>query len=315
MSVREEVRGVILRQIEAFSAAKIGGMTGASPAVVNGVLNELIDSGVLELQRVGRRYIYTIKQVSVAIHERLPGGAPQKLYTDPAYTVAERFECIRNVVRMVVDKVNPSALIVGRPGVGKTFLVRDELIKANLNEGEDYVFISGHTSALGLYKALYNNNDKLVVLDDCDSAFSDAKSINILKAALDSYDIRRISWISERTSNKDDIEPDFDFTGQVIFISNLYSNQIDSAICSRAFCMDLYMTDDEVTEHMKNLLPALEPHTPLQEKQEVLDFICTIPQCFTSYGIRTLIQAIRIRKASSSSLDWKKRIRIIACKR
>lgn len=46
---------------------------------------------------------------------------------------------------------------------------------------------------MGLYMALFINRDKLIVFDDCDSVFGNIDSVNILKAALDSYDTRMVS--------------------------------------------------------------------------------------------------------------------------
>lgn len=305
MNKKQFVIDTIMKQTQPFYSTTITSLSGSSVALVNNTLNELIAAGMIQSRKEGKKLCYTL----------IDAGNNQKMEitTSPICNMSEKFGFIRNIVQMVINGVNPSALIVGRAGVGKTYLVRDELNKAGLVKDQDYLFVSGHSSAFGLYKLLHDNRDSFIIFDDCDSIFKDMKAINVLKSALDSYDIRRVSWISDRTENNEDIEPYFDFTGRIIFISNLYADRIDNAIKSRSFCMNLHMTNSEVTEHMHNLIDVIEPSIPTQLKSEVLDFLDSISSNLESYSIRTLIQAIRIRVGSGVGVDWKKMIQVITC--
>ena len=67
-----------------------------------------------------------------------------------------------------------------------------------LRESYDFVHFKGRATAAGLFITLYENSDKIIVLDDCDSVFKDDDAVNILKGALDSYDTRKISYITTK---------------------------------------------------------------------------------------------------------------------
>ena len=77
--------------------------------------------------------------------------------------------------------------IASNPGTGKSFTVR-ETAKANKI---DLITISGSISmnvlAITLAYAVYKKpNDKIIAwIDDCDSIFSDAESLSVMKGALD----------------------------------------------------------------------------------------------------------------------------------
>lgn len=305
MSKKQKVIETVFAQEMPFYSTTIQSLSGTSVALVSNTLNELLDAGKISAKKDGKKIVYALTDGM--------NDTQMTVTTEPICSMQEKFKYIHDIVQMVVDGVNPSAMITGRPGIGKTFLVKDTLKKAKLKEGEDYLFVSGHSSAFGLYRLLYEHQDEFIVLDDCDSVFKDPKSINILKSALDSYDVRRVSWFSDKTSDKEDIEPYFDFSGKVIFISNLHADRIDEAVRSRSFCVNLKMTNEEVTEHMRNIINDLEPNIELAIKQEVLDYISTISDCFETYGIRTLIQACRIRVGAPAEDDWKKMVRVITC--
>lgn len=304
MSKKQQVIDTVLSQSTPFYSSTITSLSGSSVALVSNTLNELIAQGKITSRKEGKKLIYTLTDTSA--------NKELNIVETPICSVAEKFDYIREVVRMVINGVNPSALITGRSGVGKTYMVQDELKNAGLKKDEDYLFVSGHSSAFGLYKLLHDHRDQFIVFDDCDSCFSDMKSVNILKAALDSYDVRRVSWVSDRTADNEDIEPFFDFEGRVIFISNLYANRIDNAICSRSFCIDLRLTNDEVTEHMRNLINVIEPNVSKEMKTEVLDYISTISNNFSAYGLRTFIQSVRIRQGVGARSDWKNMIKVLS---
>ena len=67
-----------------------------------------------------------------------------------------------------------------------------------MRESHEFVHFKGRATAAGLFVTLYENCDKIIILDDCDSVFKDADAVNILKGALDSYDTRNISYITTK---------------------------------------------------------------------------------------------------------------------
>lgn len=129
--------------------------------------------------------------------------------------------CARNVIRGLV--------VVGPPGIGKSFGVEKQLEAANMFRkmaGKDpkYEVISGGVSSIGLYQKLYYNRtpEQVLVFDDCDGILFEEECLNLLKAALNSGDKRRICWNKEsRTLSNGDIPDWFDFEGSIIFLSNI----------------------------------------------------------------------------------------------
>ena len=309
MSKKQAILDAVYAQHSPFYSSTILSLSGSSTAMVSNTLNELLSQGVISCSRDGKRMVYILtsspKQEVLNIEGR-------KVIEEHSCSIQEKFDYIREIVRMVIGGVNSSALITGRPGVGKTHLVKEELCRAGLEKDTDFLFFSGYTSSFGLYKLLHDHRDQFLVLDDFDSCFKDQKSVSILKAALDSYDTRRVDWVSDRTERSEDIESSFEFTGKIIFISNIYASRIDEAICSRSLCIDLRLTNDEVTEHMGNLINLIEPKVSVELKREVLDFISSISNCFNAYGLRTFMQAIRIRVGAGPNTDWRKMIKLLS---
>ena len=176
----------------------------------------------------------------------------------------EAMERIANTFLML-DKITDAAargivrglVVSGPPGIGKSFGVEKQLEAANMfrkMDGKDpkYEVISGGVSSIGLYQKLYHNRapENVLVFDDCDGVLEDSEMMNLMKAALNSGDKRRICWNKEsRVLLTDDIPNAFDFEGSVLFLSNKdFDKEIErgsriavhlEAIMSRCHYLDL----------------------------------------------------------------------------
>jgi hypothetical protein len=223
------------------------------------------------------------------------------------------FDELRTLVIMVINNINPSLIITGRGGVGKTHTVIQTMKEFDIEKEEEYVVIKGASTPLSMYKALYFNNGKIVIFDDCDSIFKDADGVNILKAALDSYEEREISWLSKSTYDPNTESPTesrpvpnrFVFEGQMIFISNLRMNQIDNAVRTRSYTIEINVTENELFDIMEKNLVNILPNVDMTTKKEVFDFIKSeYKSTEESINVRTLIKAIKIRL--SGAPNWKK---------
>lgn len=215
-------------------------------------------------------------------------------------SINERFNLLNDLAKMVVYDVTPSLIIVGEGGLGKTHEIK-EVIDVTALQGCEYIFIKGYSTARGLYNTLYDNNDKLIVFDDCDSVLEDKVAVNILKSALDSYDHRTISWMSKMNKN-DKYPQQFDFNGRIIFISNKSKDSIDGAILSRSLTVDLTMTPTEKIERMSTILPNILPQYDDEVKVEALNFL-NENKDGNNINMRTLIMVIKM--ANSNPTNWK----------
>lgn len=238
---------------------------------------------------------------------RLSDAKPLKS-ADPAVKKAEKktdeyefsdpdtiFEDLKTYVKMVIAGKQPSLLITGSPGVGKTYLVTEQLKES----GAAFTHIKGRSTAAGMYTALWENNGKIILFDDCDSVFGSDDAVNVLKGALDSYGERSISWLAGRqlkTASGEKVPTTFIFTGRVIFISNLPQRKIDDAIKSRSFVIEVALTPEDMIAKMRKELVNVLPSVPKYLKQTALNFIeRTASKTDTlELNMRTLIKAIKI---------------------
>ena len=209
------------------------------------------------------------------------------------------FNNLERLTKMVGRGIQPSLVLTGMAGVGKTHLVKETLKGMGLTESSDFVHFKGRTTAAGLYITLYNNFNKIVVFDDCDSVFKDDDAVNILKAALDSYDTRRISYISSKPLKDEFGNPlpsQFEFTGRIIFISNINQSKLDEAIRSRSFVADITMNTTQMFQRMEQLMDSMERSIPLPAKQKALEIMKSLDSKYAGIevNLRSFIKAARI---------------------
>ena len=216
------------------------------------------------------------------------------------FSINERFNLLTDLAKMVIYDVTPSLIVTGEGGLGKTHQIKEVINVTGLQDHE-YVFFKGYSTARGLYNTLYDNNDKLIIFDDCDSVLEDKVAVNILKSALDSYDTRTISWMAKMNKN-DEYPQHFDFTGRIIFISNKSKESIDGAILSRSLTVDLTMTPVEKIERMTTILPNILPEYDDEVKVEALNFL-NENKDGVNINMRTLIMVIKM--ANSNPDNWK----------
>jgi len=230
------------------------------------------------------------------------------------FGINERFEFIEQFVKMVAMGVSNSLIVAGPGGLGKTHTVTNTLSSLGKkemgigdNEG-DYIFVKGHSTAKALYRTLFENNGMTIIFDDCDSVFKDPIGANILKAALDSYDKRVISWNAE-FSEREDLPNRFEFVGRVIFISNLSAGQMPQAILSRSLKCDVSMTLQEKVERIATVVMSSEfmPQYDNSIKKDVVAFIRENAEQASDLNIRTATMVAKIRyEMAIVGGDWKR---------
>ena len=211
-------------------------------------------------------------------------------YADPKVI----FQDLEKLTKMIADGISPALLVTGQGGVGKSFTIEKVLKDSGLTKGEDYVIMKGHATPAAMYMFLYYHYNKICVFDDCDSVFKDPDGINILKGALDSSHHREISWDTDTAvqtggMDHDEIEAtlaglkspgkpsEFEFLGQVIFISNLSKQQIekkDSALITRCMTLDLTLKAEDVVARIGSVMPTIKYYmarTPKGKPDDMTD--------------------------------------------
>jgi hypothetical protein len=233
------------------------------------------------------------------------------------FDINTRFGFVEKLVTMVASGVQPSAVITGEGGLGKTYTVSKTLtengysdissladfeVGAVINTRKCFTMVKGYSTAKGLYRTLFENNKSIIVFDDCDAVLKDPVALNLLKGALDSYGKRIISWNADMRD--DDLPRSFEFTGRVIFISNMDQSKIDQAIRSRSMMIDLSMTLDQKIERMEHIALSGEflPEYDKKVKTDALALIRDIKEDCKEISLRTLIAVSKVR---ASNKDWK----------
>jgi hypothetical protein len=169
--------------------------------------------------------------------------------------IEQRFNILDDMTKAAIQGDIRAMIVVGPPGVGKSYGVEYQLEKAGIFDQVSgkkvrYEVIKGAMTPIGLYCTLYKHSDpkNVLVFDDCDSILLDDIALNILKAALDSGKKRRIHWNADSAMLRREGVPDqFDFKGSVIFITNLKFENLKSkklqdhleALQSRCHFLDL----------------------------------------------------------------------------
>ncbi len=236
------------------------------------------------------------------------------------YSIHKRFNFLAELVRMVASGKTPSAIITGAGGLGKTYPVLQTLNELGLKDVSSYDefeddyelarpkkcfrFIKGYSTAKALYKTLYLNNGATIVFDDCDNILKDKIGINLLKSALDSYDTRILSWRNSLPRKNESLPSCFEFTGQIIFISNLSLETLPQPLRSRSLCVDVSMTQAQKFERMEHIIKQGDfmPEVTRMKKRQALAELVINKKDIKELSLRTLVSAVKIRH---STKQWK----------
>lgn len=211
-------------------------------------------------------------------------------YADPEVV----FQELDDYVTLIAQGVMPALLITGQGGIGKSYSV-DKILNAYGTKGEDWVKMKGRCTPSSMYRFLYAHYNQICVFDDCDSIFQTADGMNILKGALDSSDVREISWETSKVvdtfgletheeiemalaewqaSHPNDIAiPSyFRFEGCIIFISNKKKHEIkDKALLTRCTCIDIVLKAEDVISRIATVLPNIKIYKALGSSKEDKD--------------------------------------------
>ncbi len=245
--------------------------------------------------------------------------------------IAERFSILEEMTGATIDGLVRGMVVTGPPGVGKTYgveqvLEKDSLFDVMADNRLRHTFVKGAMSAIGLYSTLYKYSESknIVVLDDCDSILFNEDALNILKAALDSGQKRRISWNSDsHFLRREGVPSEFEFKGSVIFITNLKFDNVRStkikdhleAIMSRCHYLDLTLdtTRDKILR-IKQIARdgGLFDKKGLSKQQEIdiIDFMVDNQTKLREISLRMAQKIADLRRMSTEQLGdgsrWKR---------
>ena len=307
-SVNEAARGVLKPQEQKMVMKQL--KSGKSAAKISRDLG-ISYGAILKLKR----------NKNVTLEEPAAVQVNEETLKDKVKFLDETLDDIYQISRKVAAGGFNSLMISGRAGTGKTYSVEKALADEGLIIDDDYIMVSGAVSTIMMFKKMFQYRTKVLVFDDCDAVFRDENGRNILKAALDTKKVRRISYLKKSglVFDPKDYEMDpegefnmiengmvpayFDFAGRVIFISNLAKDKADpdGAIRSRSILIDVNPDDATIMERIKTLLPYLEPRDmAMEDKLEIYEFMKTA----NDVSMRTFVKAAGFKDANLP--NWKR---------
>jgi hypothetical protein len=179
-------------------------------------------------------------------------------------------------------------ILVGSPGTGKTQLLRQAVC-------EQACWIDGNATAFGIYCQLWEDRNRLLVLDDVDALYTDRKGIRLLKVLCQSDPVKTVGWHSYAPAlARAGIPRKFETTSRVAIIAN----------CWRALNSHVAAVND------RGRVVVFEP-TPLEVHertarwfwdQEIYDFLGDHLHLLSAPSMRHYITAWEDKQAG---LDWK----------
>ena len=307
-SVNEAARGVLKPQEQKMVMKQL--KSGKSAAKIARDLG-ISYGAILKLKR----------NTNVTLEEPAAVQVNEETLNDKVKYLDETLDDIYQISRKVAAGGFNSLMISGRAGTGKTYSVEKALADEGLIIDDDFIMVSGAVSTIMMFKKMFQYRTKVLVFDDCDAVFRDENGRNILKAALDTKKVRRISYLKKSglVFDPKDYEMDpegefnmiengmvpayFDFAGRVIFISNLAKDKADpdGAIRSRSILIDVNPDDATIMERIKTLLPYLEPRDmAMEDKLEIYEFMKTA----NDVSMRTFVKAAGFKDANLP--NWKR---------
>lgn len=260
----------------------------------------------------------------------------------PTFEINERFDMLDELITMVVNGTNHKAMVIGgKGGIGKSFAVQtvlnrmgkvdatkaisdarekakadlinpdstDEEVQEKVNHLAgiealgDYRIIKGYASPSALYRILYENKNKVIVFDDCDSVLRDADAVNVLKSALDSNEERWVSWNTNAAFS--DLPPCFLFQGQVIFVTNMDMDKLPEPIMTRCLKVNMAMSPMQRIERMRGVLSNVMPDVDMQYKEDALNLLEKHVHVTKNVNFRALMQTIGIR-IDPATKNWER---------
>jgi hypothetical protein len=132
-------------------------------------------------------------------------------------------------------------IVVGRPGLAKSQSFRQAAGNA--------CWVEGNATPFGMYCALYQARDQLVVIDDVDSLYANPAGVRLLKCLCQTDSVKRIAWQSAAAQlDREGVPREFTTTSKVAILCNQWKtlNNNVAAVQDRGHVLLFEPTAEEV---------------------------------------------------------------------
>ncbi len=226
----------------------------------------------------------------------------------------KRFRVLETLTNHCIKGSARSLIVHGPAGLGKSYTV-EKALEAWDPSMKYHTIMKGGATKIGLLKTLYQfrNKKNVIVFDDCDSVLLDLDCVSLLKAACDTTETRRISYLSNdkipAEGETGTIPSTWTFEGTIIFITNTdFENTAKklqdhtSAMISRSHYISLGMKTrrDYIIRIKQVVSQGLFTNIGLgqSEIKDVMDYIDTHQEVLRELSLRMALKLGGLRKDS-----------------
>jgi len=214
--------------------------------------------------------------------------------TDKSSPEIDRFFDIPiHLVKMLARGYGYAIMFKGQGGIGKTFTILKTLKNEGLKFGEDFAYVRGYSTPLALYKFLYFNRDKkIIILDDVEGCFDDDRGKAVLKAALDNTLGRRFVGYLSTSEKAEDVPSQFEITANIITCANDYPTDADfRALMDRCIYYEFNFRYKEIIRILEEMIKLPYKNLTIEQKKEVYQHILNnSSEATRELSIRTLLK-------------------------
>jgi len=213
-----------------------------------------------------------------------------------SYLTLKTYDELGKYVRAFRRKHIGLLIVVSRAGLGKTSLVEEEL------EVEAPLVFNSHVTPLSFYQALAERTaeekDCLIVIDEAEMMFQNAKLKTMLKLLCDTRKEKVIKYMSTTPLLKGLPKEIISEAKVVMLINTLVpSDESIKAIMSRGHTINFEPPDSEIFNYLNTGNWA--------EDKDIIAFIKGFSPLSRSLTLRTYVKAVESKK---SKLDWEAEI-------
>jgi hypothetical protein len=178
-------------------------------------------------------------------------------------------------------------ILTGAPGLAKSRTVRERL-------GEGICWIEGNATAFGMYAKLFGCRDQLVVIDDVDSLYANARCVRLLKCLCQTEEEKRLAWHTAAAGlERAGIPREFSTKSRLMIIANDWQtlNRNVAAVQDRGHLISFQPSPAEVHGHVRSWF----------NDQEILKWYDRHLSLFNTLSMRHYVRAAELKRAG---LDW-----------
>jgi len=214
----------------------------------------------------------------------------------------EYFKVVKNLLKTTLTSKNiHSCILMSEAGFGKTYMSLKTI--KELGYEKEMVYLNSYSTPLSFYSFLFENQNKICVLDDVEGIFNNSLNVSILKSALWGIGNKRI--VNYLTSKKLPIPNKFEFRGKIICLANAINLNDENvkAVIDRGYFYHLQFSYKDKIRLLYEM--AKEEYGDLDYKQR-LEVVKWIKENTTEATINLNFRTLpKLYALYQTNKDWK----------